>query len=426
MGKWDSPSSSGGDKDSDKPPVPKATNLPAPASYERPGGQASREATRGHDGSRANAEATRPKDEPHEQGNRGREGTAAGQGDSRGNGTVSQALFDAQTQILTTHKERADGYRAEVTVLRERTGTLEDRLVDSSLTIGSLRTEVDQLRAKLAKKNDHPAESQPAPGTEPDNRRPPGAPEQPGTHDRPRAPGVTGDSGGQSRVPGATGDPPANPRPVQAAASNENNSPGKEGGGKTGGADSGGGDRGGDGPDGPKPPDATHDGADSPTRQKGADSSAERIRQLEAEAAEHNAERRELTGVIAGQAKTIGRLESEVEDLKAKLSEADTGKRGKDQPAGGHSEAGSSPDDIARQDQDQRQGEKETPWLLRKMPSKEAANVISKTGAVVGLLAVTAGVNGTVEKAIAGAGALGLTILEYKRQKDKKKGEGNG
>jgi regulator of replication initiation timing len=448
VGSWDRPGSSG-DKGSDKPPVPKITNLPPPARFERrTPEQGSRESTRGQDGSQGSAERTRPKDKPAEEGNRSREGTAPGNGTSRENATVSQSLFDAQAQILTTHKERADGFRAEVSALRERTGSLEDRLVESSLTIGDLRHEngqlktdndhlrgeVDQLRGQLAEKNGHPAEGRPAADTEPGNRQPPAAPEQPGAGDRPRTPAVIGDSGNQAGVPGAAGDA-GGLRPVQASTSDENTSPAaprKGGEENTGGGDSG------SGPDGP------NDGGDKGDT---TDKNAERIAELEQELAEARTASSKLTSTVAKLTETNGKLvdsnaslmdkldkaESERDEARAEAAAArsETGKRKSktaetaDGSAEGQGEADSSPDAVSA-DQDLAKRAEDRPTPRSRIPSKEATDILAKAAAAGGMVAVATGaVNGTAEKIVAAVGAIGLAALEYKRQKSKKD-EGNG
>jgi hypothetical protein len=66
--------------------------------------------------------------------------------------------------------------------------------------------------------------------------------------------------------------------------------------------------------------------------------------------------------------------------------------------------------------------------LWSRLPSKPAADLISKAAAVGGTVAVATGtLNGTAEKIAAGVAALGWAAIEYKRQKNKReKGEGDG
>ncbi|MBO0802198.1 MAG: hypothetical protein J2P25_03870 [Nocardiopsaceae bacterium] len=115
---------------------------------------------------------------------------------------------------------------------------------------------------------------------------------------------------------------------------------------------------------------------------------------------------------IDRQAKEIGRLKTELEN--------------RDKASGEQSRVEQAPNARSEQNRDVQLDKADRPWYT-KIPSHSVTDIAAKTATAVATIGVATGtLNPTAEKIAGGVAAIGLAVLEYKRQKNKMKGEDDG
>lgn len=129
---------------------------------------------------------------------------------------------------------------------------------------------------------------------------------------------------------------------------------------------------------------------------------------------------------IDRQAKEIERLKAENAGLREKANAEN--KRSKpeaedtaDKPGAEQSEVERAPNARSEESRDAQKSEKDTPFY-RKIPSQPVTDIATKTATAVATIGVATGaLNGTAEKVAGGVAAIGLAVMEYRRQKNKEK-----
>lgn len=166
--------------------------------------------------------------------------------------------------------------------------------------------------------------------------------------------------------------------------------------------------------------------AQSPDSPEAADKGAERIQELEAELeetkgelaqtkselAEERADRRKLTGVVAGQADEIKRLKEQLE--------------ARDRPAEDASAVDATPGMNSDKAVEEQAAKPESPWY-RKLPSEKLVGIATTGATAIETVGVaTHTMSGTTESIIGGFMTLGVAILAYGHERREKKDETNG
>lgn len=182
---------------------------------------------------------------------------------------------------------------------------------------------------------------------------------------------------------------------------------------------------------------------------KRADTSAERIGELQNELSETKAANAKLTDTVARLTETnstlmntnarlmdkVEKAESERDEARAEAvaAQLEVGKPNSetaetaDRPADGQSIVDEAPNAVGRHSKDGHQDDLDPPWY-KKLPSKPVTDIIAKAATAGATIAVATGaVNGTAEKVTAGVAAVGWAVMEYRQQKGKKeKGDNHG